>query len=323
LAAAGTLALGAWLAACGLDETGTEGTSDGSISDSPIADQIVKEVNPEANPPVLTCQEAGTSLDASCLGKPVPAGWQPIAVQAGVVSCGDGGFTPTPLVTSPTLGGACNCTPCGNSGTNWTCSASIKAGQAVNQGNCTAETFDASASVCWQNVTHSSYGVFLTKSGNPQCGGGLQVGTQEAGATPLTTCTPASCDTDFCAMANRGFNLCIYNASVSDGGCPQDFPAGRVVGPSTTVTCDTCQQCGLANATATCTGSATAFSNGNCTGTNEGSSNAGTCGDLGSQQYNSIYYDAGPAPVPNCGPTQGVTGGKAALDQPSTICCLQ
>jgi hypothetical protein len=318
-AALGTLAFGSWFAACALDESGLQLTSDGSITDGPLADQIVvKDANPEANPPVLTCQEAGTPIDASCLGKPVPLGWQPIAVKGGAASCGDASFTNIPLLTSPSASGACNCTPCGNTGTNWTCGASIKGGN-----TCTTDTLDASASTCFQSVNHSTYGVYLTRSGNPQCGGGVQVGSRDASATLLTTCTPQTCDTDFCAMGSQGFTLCVYNANESDGGCPLDFPAGRLVGPTATVTCDNCQQCGLANATAQCTGSATAFSNNNCTGTNEGTATAGTCGDLGTGQYNSIYYDAGPVPVPNCGPTQGVNTGSVALDQPSTICCIQ
>ena len=312
----GTIVIASWLAACGLDENG-EATSDASILDSPIADQVVKEVNPEANPPPLTCAEAGTPLDASCLGNPVPAGWQPIAMQVGAnIGCGDGGFQPTPLVENPVMpSGACNCTGCGASG-NWSCGASIKGGS-----TCTAETFDAGASVCWSNVNHSTYGVFITRGGNPQCGGGQQVGTQEAGATALSTCTPVSCDTDFCAMGSHGFSLCIYNANVSDGGCPPGFPVSHNVGPSASVACDNCQQCALTNPNAQCTGAVTAFSNNNCNGSNQGTTSAGACGDLGGSQYNSLFYDAGPVPVPNCGPTQGVNSGKVALDQPSTICC--
>ncbi len=317
----GSITLGAWFAACGIDETGTFDSNDGSIGADAIVDQVVKEVNPEANPPTLTCQEAGMSLDASCLGKPVPTGWQPIAIQLNTVaSCGDGGFVSTPLETAPQLAqGACNCSACGASG-DWTCGASIMAGQLGNN-NCTLETFDASASVCWQNITHSSYGVYITRYGNPQCGGGQQTGNLDATAMPITACTPQDCDTDFCAMGNQGFKLCIYNASVSDGGCPTDFPQGRVVGPSATVTCDSCQQCALANADAGCTGAVTAFSGGNCTGTNDGVSVAGACADLGSVQYNSLFYDAGQPPTPSCGGPTTVTSGKAALDQPSTICC--
>jgi hypothetical protein len=268
---------------------------------------------------VLTCQEAGTPIDASCLGKPVPLGWQPIAFQSGVnVGCGDGGFAPTLLETNPQLpNGSCNCTPCGSSG-SWSCGASIKGGS-----NCSAETLDASASTCFQNVMHPTYGVFLQRFGNPQCGGGQQNGFQDASTTAVSTCTPQSCDTDFCALGTQGFKLCVYNQNQSDGGCPQDFPAGMLVGPSTTVACDNCQQCALANADAGCTGVAVAFQNNNCTGTVLGTANAGTCGDLGSPSTGSIYYDAGPVPQPSCGSSSGVTTGKATLDQPSTICCIQ
>jgi hypothetical protein len=64
----------------------------------------------------------------------------------------------------------------------------------------------------------------------------------------------------------------------------------------------------------------TAYSNTNCTGQNEGTTT--TCTDVG-QVYGSIFYDAGPVPVPNCGSPAVTTNGKAALDQPSTICCAQ
>jgi hypothetical protein len=319
----GTIALGSWFAACGIDENGMLDTSDGSIQPDVIVDQIVKEANPEANPPTLSCQEAGTPLDASCLGKPVPDGWQPIAIQVGVsVGC-SAGFVSTPLITNPQLeAGTCACSGCVPSGT-WTCNAQIKAGQPINQSNCSAETYDASASVCWGNVSHSSYGVFLAKSGTVTCPAATQGGTLDAGSTPVTTCTPQSCDTDFCSMGAKGYKLCIYDSLQSDGGCPTDFPVGHLVGPSATVTCDSCQQCGLANSTAPCTGTATAYSGQNCTGNADQTSAAGTCGDLGTTLYASIFYDAGPVPVPSCGATTGNATGKAALDQPSTICCGQ
>lgn len=313
----GTITLAAWFAACGIDESGTLDTNDGSIGPDVIVDQVVKEVNPEANPPTLSCAEAGTPLDASCLGKPVPDGWQPIAIQAGAnAGCGDGGFTFTPLETDPQLApGACTCSGC-SATANWTCGASIKVGQVGNT-DCLAETYDASASACIATA-HSSMGLYLTRYGNPSCSGGQLTGSQDASTTPITACTPQSCDTDFCAMGNRGFKLCIYNASVSDGGCPSDFPAGRLVGPSASVTCDSCQQCGLANPDAGCAGSITAFSNNNCTGNNQGTTVA--CTDVG-QVYNSVFYDAGAAPVPSCGGPGGPTSGKATLDQPTTICC--
>jgi hypothetical protein len=318
LAVVGTISLGAWFAACGIDENGTLDTSDGSIQPDVIVDQIVKEANPEANPPPLTCLEAGTSLDASCLGKPVPAGWQPIAIQVGAsVGCGDAGFVSVPLIQNPQLeAGTCQCSGCIPFGT-WTCNAQIKAGT-----GCTADTYDASASVCWDD-SHATYGVYLTKSGSPQCPAATQGGTRDAGSTPVTTCTPQTCDTDFCGMGNSGYKLCIYNANQSDGGCPTDFPASHLVGPSATVTCDTCQACALSGVSAPCTGSVTAYPNTGCTGTAQQTTSSGTCGDLGAGTFQSIFYDAGPVPVPNCGATNGVATGKVALDQPSTICCGQ
>jgi hypothetical protein len=317
-AALGTITGGLWFAACGIDESGTLDTNDGSINpDVEVLDQGVKEVNPEANPPPLTCLEAGTPLDASCLGKPVPTGWQPIAVQVGAnVGCGDAGFVSTPLITNPALqAGSCACTGCAATG-SWSCGASIKTGN-----NCTQDVLDASTSACFGNTNHQTYGVNLTRFGNPICGGGLQDGSMEAASTAVTACTPASCDTDFCAMGGQGYALCIYNASVSDGGCPSDFPTAHVVGPSATVACDNCQQCALANPNAQCTGAAIAYSNTNCNGSALGTAAAQTCGDLGSGSFNSVFYDAGPVPVANCGIATGVNTGKVALDQPSTICC--
>jgi len=313
----GSISLGAWLAACGLDEIGSLDGNDASLNDVQYADTPVKEVNPEANPPPLTCQEAGTPLDASCLGKPVPTGWQPIAVQVGAnLSCGDGGFVSTPLLTSPVLpAGACNCTGCGATG-QWSCGATLWAGS-----TCTQDKFDASASACWV-IDHSSLSETLTRTGNPICGGGQQTGFQDAQATAITTCTPQSCDTDFCALGNQGYTLCIYNSAVTDGGCPTDFPAGRVVGPSTSVSCALCQQCALTNADAGCTGTATGYANNDCTGgVVTVATNNGQCQNP-SGNFASVFYDAG-VPVANCGPATGPNTGKVALDQPSTICCLQ
>jgi hypothetical protein len=163
VAALGTISVGSWFVACGIDEAGLD-TGDASLVPDVPVDQVIPEVNPEANPPPLTCQEAGTALDASCLGNPVPTGWQPIAVQVGVVaSCGDGGFVSTPLVTDPQLAGACQCTGCSATG-NWTCAATLKAGN-----TCTQDTFDASASGCWM-INHSSLSETVTRLGNPQCG---------------------------------------------------------------------------------------------------------------------------------------------------------
>jgi len=50
----GSISLGAWLAACGLDEIGSLDGNDASLNDVQYADTPVKEVNPEANPPPLT-----------------------------------------------------------------------------------------------------------------------------------------------------------------------------------------------------------------------------------------------------------------------------
>jgi hypothetical protein len=314
----GTITLGAWFAACGIDENGTMPSVDGSVADQDLdvvyADLGVKEVNPEANPPVLTCLEAGTPLDASCLGNTVPTGWQPIAIQAGVtVGCGDAGFTATPLVTDPQVPtGACNCTGCTATGT-WSCSATLAAGS-----TCTAETNTPNGSSCWA-VSHNSYGMTLTRNGNPTCDGGQQIGNQDASSTAISTCTPTSCESDFCGLGNQGFKLCIWNPNVTDGGCPSQFPAGRVVGTKADVACAVCQQCGLANANAQCTASLTAYQNSDCSGNVEGTTTSQTCQN--SAGFQGLYYDAGPVPSPNCGAPTGPQTGKATLEQPSTICC--
>jgi hypothetical protein len=311
----GSITLAAWFAACGIDESGTM-PGDGSVPDDvAFADLGVKEVNPEANPPVLTCLEAGTPLDASCLGNPVPDGWQPIAVQLGVtVGCGDAGFTSTPLVTDPQVPtGSCNCTGCAATG-SWSCSATLKAGN-----TCTQDTDTPNGSSCWA-INHNSYEMTLTRNGSPTCDGGQQVGFQDASSTTVSTCTPTSCETDFCGLANQGFKLCIWNPNVTDGGCPSKFPSGRIVGTQSDVACALCQACGLTNnATAQCTASLTAFQNNDCTGNVQGTTTSQSCQSSGG--FQSLFYDAGPIPVPSCGPPVGPQIGVASLEQPSTICC--
>jgi hypothetical protein len=227
-------------------------------------------------------------------------------------TCPSPDFTTEQYVTDPQIApGACTCSGCTATGA-WSCSYTMKAGQ-----TCTQDTFTADASACWQ-INHGSISLTSTRSGTPMCSGGQQISGLDASATPVTACVPA-CKSDYCGLAAQGYQLCILNSNVSDGGCPTDFPNARVVGVSTVAACDQCQTCGLQNADAGCRADFTAYNGGSCSGTVAGSGTAnGSCNGI---NFGAVYLDAGPTPEPNCGSVTGVTGGSAALVGPLTICC--
>jgi hypothetical protein len=316
--ALGSVSVACWIVACGIDESGLS-TGDASVgpdaSDDVVVDVVldVPVVDNYVPPP---CTDPDATIDASCLGKPVPLGWIPVGIQEGVTTTcpGDGGdFTTEPYVEDPQLApNACVCTGCAASG-DWTCDYQLSAGS-----TCTSTTMDASASFCW-SISHGSISAVATRSGSPTCGGGQQIGNGDAMATPVTTCVPTRCQSDYCSLGGQGYSLCVLNSQVSDGGCPADFPNSKVVGVSTVLGCAGCQTCGLANADAGCSAGFTAYSGANCDNTALGSGTSdGTCLMV---NYASVYFDAAPPPVPNCGPSTGVTGGAAALVGPLTICC--
>ena len=322
LGAIASLTAGAAFAACGLDENGTMPGTDASIQDviqdRPVLDVFIETAPP---PPPLSCEEAGTALDASCLGEAIPAGWQPVAWQNGAVDCPtDAGFFDVfQQATNPQIPtGACSCSGCVEQGT-WSCGATLAGG-----GACTTDKADSSASFCTNINNHTSFGETITRFGSAACSGGTENGTQQPAADRVSLCFPNSCETDFCRLGSNGYKLCVYNQNVTDGGCPDNvFKVPTVVGGAVAMQCDPCTACTLANPTAACTGTVTAWSNSDCQGNVLGtSSQSDACASTNSN-YSSLSWDAGPTPAPLCAGGTNVTTGQIDLVNKGTICCTQ
>jgi len=309
-------------AACGLDELGTQnGGNDGSVTPD-----VTVESGSDAGPPgdagfdvVMTCADVDASLDASCL-PPIPMGWYPVAVasDAGQTTCpGDAGdYLPVAWVTDPVItASTCYCSPCSAAG-NWQCSGQIAAG-----GTCTTDkqTF-TTAPYCWTNINHNTAEATLARTGSPSCSGGVAQGTNQASTTPISACIPQNCADDFCGLG--GYRRCIYSTTVTDGGCPAQYPLAHIVSTGVSVTCNTCSTCAIQNNDAGCTGTLTEYSNTNCTGAAMASGAAdGTCIDNNNVAgFNSVGVDASVA-APSCGSSGGAVGGTVQLSNAATVCC--
>jgi hypothetical protein len=319
LVAACALAAAAAVAACGVDSYLNCGDpcADGSAgdvvqsTDGPGGD-AVSDAGSEPDvfiPP--PCTDAGVS----CLGA-VPSGWTPVAVADGGVQCPNQGFASNTFVTNPQLEtGSCSCSACTASG-SWTCGVTLSAGGLA----CTDESFDASASTCWTtSAQHGHFSQDLTRYGTVSCNASTPNGTGAVDTTPVTTCAPTACASDLCALANNGFSVCIlHSGSVA---CPGGYTPWATVGTSASVTCNACPTCSLVNGSAVCTGTSTVYDQLNCNGGNKGSTSInGSC--VGSNSpFQSVFYDAGPVPVPNCGGGGGPVSGQAQLTGTMTVCC--
>lgn len=261
----------------------------------------------------LSCDEAGTPVDASCLGVAVPAGWTPVAYRENATpGCNNAAnFQALDGINDASVPlGQCFCSNCNVVG-SWTCTATLG-----NMNNCTNGPQNLTASGC-DNQGGAHFGGTLARSGNASCTSGSPVDASVV-ATPVTACVPTSCSADFCGLVGQGFQGCIQNSTTPDAGCPNGFTNARQIAPSATPSC-TCPTCNVTNSTATCTGTVTAWSNQNCNGTVVDQTRAlDSCTNTGG--YSSVFYDAGPLPTPTCAPTAPATG-TATLDSPLTICC--
>lgn len=320
-------------AACGLDESGAL-SPDASVADA-VADTFVLDTYVETAPPPppLSCEEAGTSLDAACLGVPIPdGGWQPIGFQQGNVGCGQGVYSVQLVKGDIQLAnGACTCTGCNVQGA-WTCNASV--GSGVTCG--TSNSVNGFQNTCL-STSDVAFGETLTRTGNASCVGGSQVGNKQTTSDTITMCFPGSCSDDYCGLAKLGFKLCVYNPNVTDGTCPANFPVSQIVGQAPVVVCNACNACALANPSAACTGAVYAFDDAGCTGNVlEASTTSGACVSLGTitgddedaeagspipVTYQSLFFEAGATPVPQCAPASNVTDGSIVINGAWTICC--
>jgi hypothetical protein len=318
-------------AACGIDESGllsdasspTDATTMTDALSDARADVVMYD---NYVPPPCTTPDA--SLDASCLGPALPAGWEPFAMEldASAITCpgGDGGdFMEVDYTTNPqVIGNSCVCMGCSTSTSSWDCSGTLSAGGIVP---CTSQTQPVGDTpYCW-STTHASFSGTVSRTGSAVCGANNYYSTT-AVATNVAGCAPTRCQSDFCGLAGQGFKLCARNSSVTDGGCPASLPVSYVVGQNPHATCNACPTCSIANADAACSATLTPYSGngGPCEAGAGTTVNAdGTCNTTGMTFFNSVLYDPGAVPVPDCepsGPTN--VGGTGTLDAPLTVCCL-
>ena len=338
---AATVAPCAGFAACGLDENGILG--DASSVDVAIGDVAVLDVAADAPPDVVvdnyvppTC----ANLDASCLGVPIPSGWIPIGLVANAATPCPGtttDFQQGDWVTNPKLhSGACQCGACTTSGA-YTCTGQVSVGTGNNGCSTSNEVFDAGPH-CTTSVTSGGNsqiaGSLPTVGGSVTCSAGV-ISTQ-VDTTPVRTCKPLQCTTDYCGLAGKGFSLCIlYNGAAS---CPSGFAPGLPTNNSTpgkldvqqnaTASCSPCT-CTVDNPGTSCSAELRAFSSNNCDG--DGGTNgpgfmdayaaqgSTTCLPVNSPSLASVFYLPTP-PAPGCANTS--TGsGTASLKAPVTVCC--
>jgi len=310
-------------AACSLDEGG-ERPADGAAPDVFVPD-VVPPIDAPADwftPP--PCADPDASLDAACLGVPLPPGWTPVAVQldASTVSCGDDGGdfgVVTGWTNATVTGNSCVCKPCVAT-SDWSCNGNVGVGASVcttttqSEGN-TAACFVASGTV---------FGGTMTTTPATCAGAGYY--SEAASANAIAGCAPKRCESDFCALAGHGFELCAQNPAVTDGGCPSGFTKSYVVGGNPHADCNACPTCGLANPGATCTATLTAYDRASCDGGVLGTASAdGSCNaetNTGADIASVLYQPTKPplACDPS-GPTN--VGGQGAVDAPITICCVQ
>lgn len=311
---AGALAaIGLSLAACSIDENGLLGDAavDQGGVDAPLGD-VGGDVGDGG---MAGC----TTIDASCIGVPLPIGWQPFAMQvdASTVSCpGDGGdFAELSYQANPVVvGNSCVCTPC-TVATGWDCSGSLGA----NGGSCNGATQAVGdTSFCW-SITGTSGEGTVTRGGTATCASSYYATT--ASATSVAGCAPKNCEADFCGLAKQGFKLCARNPGVTDGECPPGLPVSYVAGANPHAACNACPACSVINdLTATCTATLAGYTSSDCTTGLFASGFAnGTC--YTNVSFNSILYQpAVPTPLCNLsGPTN--VGGTGQVDAPVTLCC--
>lgn len=329
VAALGALSTAAIAAACGLDEGETATVLDGgpgadvSVTDGGTTPDVAIDVADVFVPP--TC----ATIDASCLGTPVPSGWALLGVASGTQACPSPDFDPVALVENPRLtASSCTCGACVPAGTFACTGFSMKTG-----GGCGGATFTRTlANPCVADSQSGGGARVSAIATNPPVANGVgctipATGTGQAATDPLSGCRPNTCEADFCGLGGKGFKTCIVHDDAL--ACPSGFTLRGYAGGA-----------GAAN----CAGCACAVSDGRCTGSVRvfAGNNGGTCdGDGGTNgldykitvgadggcmnpgvNYDGLYFAADPPPAVVCAPAAPTAAaGDAGLLALKTICC--
>jgi len=334
----------AGFAACGLDENGVLVDATPGVDVLPPIDTGID------SPPDVVVDNyvppACASLDASCLGSAIPDGWVPVGLLQNnplATPCpGDSeDFDQRDWATNarPHFG-ACTCGICTTSGA-WTCAGNVSVATGGNGCSGTLDTFPAGPH-CTTSVTSTGNnqiaGSLPTIGGSATCDASV-TGNGQVDTTPIRTCTPLQCTTDYCGLANQGFKLCILYNGDTGGQCPSGFVLGVATSTTTPgqldlpqnaqVTCNACS-CSVGNPGTTCTATLRTFSSTDCDG--DGGTGGGgfmdayaaqginTCLPVNNSGVQSVFYLPGSPPKPTCANTSS-GGGTASFKAPVTVCC--
>jgi len=319
-------------AACGLDEGETvtilDGGpgNDGNVTDGGTVPDVVIDVADVFVPP--TC----ATIDASCLGTPMPdGGWALLGVAPGTTACPSGDFDPVALVENPKVAGnSCTCGGCVAAG-KFACSTfTMKTG-----GGCNGSTFtqNIATNPCVSDTQNGAGARVAATATNPPLSSGVgctiaATGTGQATTDPLSGCRPNKCEADFCGLNGKGFKTCIVHDGVA--ACPSGFNLRGYAGGAGAVTCAGCT---CTTSDGRCTGSVRVFAGGGGGGTCDGDGGLngieykGTVGADGGcmdpmVNYNSLFFAADPPPPVVCAPAAPtMVAGDAGLLAIKTICC--
>ena len=312
--------------ACGLDEGETLTSLDGGPGQDGTAGDAANDGGTAADVPDVFVAPTCATIDASCLGAPVPSGWALLGVASGTQACPSADFDPVPLVENPRpAAGACACAACAAQG-SYTCpSVTMKFGSSCGSNTITQQV----SSPC---VAHSETGGSAKVSalpGSPVPNGVActiaATGTGAADTDPVSGCRPNKCTADFCGLVGDGFETCIVQDNVV--ACPSGFTLRGHVGASAAATC---AGCSCTTPDAKCTGKIRVFDNvANCNGdaSTAGSNYKGTFGADGgcndpNSAFDSVFYVPDPAPAPTCAPAApAAVAGDAGLLAIKTVCC--
>ena len=307
---------------CGLDESGLLASGDGGQT---LDGSLDGAGSPDADAaPVDTGPPQCATIDASCLGNPVPTDWTLVAVASGTAACPSADFDPIALLENPrTRADSCACAACTTQG-SYTCGGfTLKTGSSCNSATYTKTT----SPTCVADSQNGSVAGFpAAPTGTVTCSSS-PVGTNTIDTDAVTGCAPNKCETDYCGAKSKGFATCIKHAgSVA---CPSGFtPRGTtgLVGTGPTLSC---ASCGCNVVSPSCTGTIRVFDNvGNCDGNGSTSGSDytgsvaadGVCHSVGN--FDSFYYVPGSNPTPSCTPSaQTPVAGDAGLTGTMTICC--
>ena len=340
--AAAILAPCAGFAACGSDQGGG---GDASSVDVTNGDAVGSDVAVDSPPDVVFdnyVPPACATLDASCLGAAIPSGWVPVGLVANAAPGCPGSstdFDQRDWVTNPTLhAGACQCGACTMSGP-WTCTGQVTVSTGNNGCSTSNDVFTAGPH-CTTSITTGGNsqiaGSLPSVGGNVTCNASV-AGNGQVDTTPVRTCQPLQCTTDYCSLAKQGFSLCIlYNGPA---GCPSGFYPGLVANNTTpgkldvsqnaAANCSTCT-CAVEDAGTTCSAVLRTFRSSNCDG-DGGTGGTGFMASYAAQGSNSCIPVNSPSlasvfylpTAPDAGCTNTSTGsGTASLKAPVTVCCV-